>query len=122
MDIETTKSEQPKTILKEKVKRKYPTKAELLRLASSQELINCYSAMEKAAREGAKSCYLIKECDYSLSNSTVEHLLNAGIDLSQNCILFEKGTIPNALYSVRAYFDDSAHGVKRLWKEPTAKL
>lgn len=78
--------------------------------------------MEKAAREGAKSCYLIKECDYSLSNSTVEHLLNAGIDLSQNCILFEKGTIPNALYSVRAYFDDSAHGVKRLWKEPTAKL
>lgn len=75
MDIETTKSEQPKTISKEKVKRKYPTKAELLRLASSQELINCYSAMEKAAREGAKSCYLIKECDYSLSNSTVEHLL-----------------------------------------------
>ena len=50
------------------------------------------------------------------------YLLNAGIDLSQNCILFEKGTIPNALYSVRAYFDDSAHGVKRLWKEPTAKL
>lgn len=39
MDIETTKSEQPKTISKEKVKRKYPTKAELLRIASSQELI-----------------------------------------------------------------------------------
>lgn len=77
--------------------------------------------MERAAREGQKSCYLLKECDYSLSRTTIDNLLDAGIDLSQDCIMLENVTIPNILYSVRAYFDDMACGIKRTWKEPTKK-
>ena len=103
-----------KPIVKQKAQA--PSKERLLKEANSQELMNCFATLEAAAAKGKKSCYLMKESDYPLSDATAQCILKTEIDLSQEKIPPENDTSV-ALYTVRAYFDESSTGIKRFWQE-----